>query len=172
MSAPRVSPRTLVLSALALAAVAAFAVFGLAGKGPPAGRAAPALPRERLAGSEVTLASLRGHPALVTFWASWCEPCAQEAPALERFSQGLHGQATLVGVNWGDTSLSAARSFIRRYRWTFPNLRDPEETAGHDYGVTGLPTTFVIDASGRLRATLRGPQTQQTLQRALATARG
>ncbi len=172
MSAPRVSPRTLVLCALVLAAVAAFAVFGLAGKNTPAGRAAPALPRERLAGGEVTLASLRGHPALVTFWASWCEPCAQEAPALERFSQGLHGQAALVGVNWSDTSLSAARSFIRRYRWTFPNLRDPEETAGHDYGVTGLPTTFIIDASGRLRATLRGPQTQQTLQRALAAARG
>ncbi len=97
MSAPRASPRTLVISALVLAAVAAFAVFGLAGKGPPAGRAAPALPRERLAGGEVTLASLRGHPALVTFWASWCEPCAQEAPALERFSQGLHGQRRARG---------------------------------------------------------------------------
>jgi thiol-disulfide isomerase/thioredoxin len=166
------SPRTLLICALAAVALVTFAVFGLAGKPTPGGRQAPALPHEHLAGRDITLAALRGHPALVTFWASWCEPCAQEAPALERFSRGLNGHATLVGVNWSDTSLSAARSFIRRHVWTFPNLRDPEEIAGHDYGVTGLPTTFVIDDSGRLRATMRGPQTLQTLQRALATVGG
>jgi cytochrome c biogenesis protein CcmG, thiol:disulfide interchange protein DsbE len=168
MPNPRTSPRALLLCAFAAVALVAFVVLGLAGKGAPTGRPAPALPRERLTGGDVTLAAVRGHPVLVTFWASWCEPCEQEAPALERFSRSLHGRATLVGVNWSDTSPSAARSFIRRYGWTFPNLRDPDESAGHDYGVTGLPTTFVLDGSGRVRRTLRGPQTQQSLRQALA----
>jgi cytochrome c biogenesis protein CcmG/thiol:disulfide interchange protein DsbE len=166
----RVSPRTLPIYLAAALAVAAFAVFGLAGTSPSGGRVAPALPSEHLAGGTVTLAALRGHPVLVTFWASWCEPCRQEAPALERFSTSLGDRGTLVGVNWSDPSLPDARSFVKRYRWTFSNLRDPEETSGHAYGVTGLPTTFAIDASGRVRETLRGPQTQQTLQRALAAA--
>jgi len=162
----------LLLVVAALAVVVGFVVFGLAGKSTLSGRAAPALPRERLAGGSVTTASLRGHPALVTFWASWCEPCVEEAPALERFSQGLHGRGTLVGVNWGDTSIAAARAFIRRYRWSFPNLRDPEESSGHSFGVRGLPTTFLIDAGGRVRATLRGPQSEQSLRRALASVGG
>jgi thiol-disulfide isomerase/thioredoxin len=156
---------------LVVAAVAAIAVFGLSSAKGRTGRPAPALPVSRLSGKDVTLAQLRGRPALVTFWASWCGPCVHEAPALERFSQGLGSRATLVGVNWSD-SLSGARSFVKRYAWSFPNLRDPEGAAGLNYGLTGLPTTFVIDANGKLREALRGPQTQQTLTRALASVSG
>jgi cytochrome c biogenesis protein CcmG, thiol:disulfide interchange protein DsbE len=168
MPHPQAPLRTLLLWAAVAAAVVAFVMLGLAGSGGRTGRSAPPLPSERLSGRAVTLMTLRGHPALVTFWASWCEPCEHEAPALERFSRGLRGNATLVGVNWSDPSLSAASSFVKRYGWTFPNLRDPDGAAGHSYGVTGLPTTFVIDGTGRVRATLRGPQTQQTLATALA----
>jgi cytochrome c biogenesis protein CcmG, thiol:disulfide interchange protein DsbE len=148
-------------------AVLGLVLFGLRGSSGRNGRPAPSLPSERLGGVTVTLASLRGHPALVTFWASWCGPCVHEASALQRFSEGLGGRARLVGVDWSD-SLSGARAFLKRYRWTFPNLRDPEGAAGLHYGLTGLPTTFVIDSAGRLRGALRGPQTQQTLTRALA----
>ncbi|HEY2631985.1 MAG TPA: TlpA disulfide reductase family protein [Solirubrobacteraceae bacterium] len=171
MGDSRVSARTWVLLGVALVVVM-LAVFGLAGKSTPTSRVARALPSERLAGADVTLASLRGHPALVTFWASWCEPCKEEAPALERFSRGLHGNGVLVGVNWGDTSVSAARAFIKRYGWSFPNLRDPEQTVGHELGVRVLPTTFLIDGEGRVRETLRGPQSEQSLQRALASVGG
>jgi cytochrome c biogenesis protein CcmG/thiol:disulfide interchange protein DsbE len=164
--------RKLLVWAGGVAVVVALLVYGLAGIGGPNGRVAPALPREQLAGKAVTLAELRGHPVLVTFWASWCEPCEHEASALERFSQGLGARATLVGVNWGDLSLAGARSFIKRFVWTFPNLRDPGETVGHAYGVTVLPTTFVIDGEGRVRAMLRGPQTQQSLGTALAAVGG
>ena len=65
-----------------------------------------------------------------------------------------------------------ARSWVRRYHWSFPNLRDPDGTTGVAYGITGPPTTFVIDRGGRIRATLRGPQTQQTLTAALASING
>jgi thiol-disulfide isomerase/thioredoxin len=153
------------------AALAALAVFGLASH-PATGRPAPALPREPLVGARVTLASLLagagGRPALVVFWASWCGPCATEAPALERFSTSRAGRGRIVGVDWSDPSLSGARSFIRRYSWTFPNVRDAEGTVGYAYRLTSLPTTFVIDARGRIRAELRGPQSERSLQAALA----
>jgi len=166
------SPRRLALTATAAAMLAALIVFGLASHHSASfGRPAPAFPRERLAGQPVTLADLLagagGRPVLVTFWASWCGPCAREAPALERFSRSSFGHGRLVGINWSDAR-SAARSFIRRYRWTFSNLRDAEGTVGNEYGVTGLPTTFVIDRSGRIRNTLRGPQAERSLTQALS----
>jgi cytochrome c biogenesis protein CcmG/thiol:disulfide interchange protein DsbE len=152
-------------------AIAALAIFGLASNhSATAGRAAPALPRERLAGPAITLpallASARGRSALVVFWASWCAPCVSEAPALERFSRSDAGRGRIAGVDWSD-ALAGARSFIRRYSWTFPNVRDAEGTIGNEYGLTGLPTTFVLDAHGRIRSVLRGPQTERTLTQAL-----
>jgi cytochrome c biogenesis protein CcmG, thiol:disulfide interchange protein DsbE len=172
MSRLRTPLRTLVVWGCAAVAVLALVLFGLRGGGARNGRAAPRLPSERLSGAAVSLAALRGHPVLVTFWASWCEPCEHEAAALERFSRGLGTRATLIGVDWSDPSLSAARAFVRRYGWSFPNLRDSRGSTGLAYGVTGLPTTFVLDSAGRVRATLRGPQTQQTLAGALARVSG
>jgi cytochrome c biogenesis protein CcmG, thiol:disulfide interchange protein DsbE len=165
--------RTLLVWAAVAVALVAFVLLGLAGSNSHNGHLAPPLPSQRLSGSPITLQELRGHPAIVTFWASWCGPCAQEAPALQRFSEGLHHRGALVGVNWEDPSVSEARSFVKRYHWSFPNLRDPSGAVGRDYGVTtGLPTTVALDSAGRVLATLRGPQTQQTLERALATASG
>jgi cytochrome c biogenesis protein CcmG/thiol:disulfide interchange protein DsbE len=102
---------------------------------------------------------------LVTFWASWCGPCAREASALERFSLSPSGRGRLVGVDWSD-ALSGARAFIRHYGWTFSNVRDGEGTVGNDYRVAGLPTTFVVDPSGHILAVLRGPQDVASLARA------
>jgi cytochrome c biogenesis protein CcmG/thiol:disulfide interchange protein DsbE len=168
----RISWRALLAWGMGAVVVVLLAALGLAGSKSAVGRAAPALPADRLSGSAVTLASLRGRPALVVFWASWCTPCEQEAPTLERFARSLHGRARLVGVNWSDPSLSGARAFIGHFGWTFPNLRDPDETSGQKYGVSGLPTTYAIDASGRISETLRGPQTEASLSRALAAASG
>ncbi len=156
----------------AAAVLAALVIFGLSpDRSSSSGRSAPALPREHLAGPEVTLASLlsgaSGRPALVVFRASWCGPCAREAPALERFYLSPAGHDRLVGVDWSD-ALSGARSFIRRYSWTFPNVRDAEGTVGDEYHLAGLPTTFVLDSRGRIRQVLRGPQDESMLQAALA----
>ncbi len=163
--------RLLAGTLLLAAAIAAAAVFGLASHS-ASGRLAPALPREALLGAPVTLASLLagagGRPALVVFWASWCGPCAQEAPALERFSRSPAGRGRIVGVDWSD-ALSGARAFVRRYAWSFPNVRDAEGLVGNAYRLIGLPTTFVLDAHGRIRATLRGPQSERSLRAALAT---
>jgi peroxiredoxin len=74
-----------------------------------------------------------------------------------------------VGVDWSDEAASA-RGFIGKYHWSFPNLRDGEGSVGYAYGLTGLPSTFVIGAGGRIEQTLRGPQTERTLGRALGAA--
>lgn len=157
---------------LAAGAIAALIVFGLtSSRSASLGRLAPGLPREHLAGPVVTLPTLldaaRGRPALVVFWASWCGPCAHEAPALERFSLTSAGRGRMVGIDWSD-ALAGAKAFIRHYSWTFPNLRDGEGTVGNDYRLTGLPTSFVIDARGRIEDVLRGPQDEASLARALA----
>jgi thiol-disulfide isomerase/thioredoxin len=156
----------------ALVAIALLAVFGLASShSASSGRAAPPLPREHLAGAPATLASLlaaaHGRPVAVVFWASWCPPCRHEAPALERFSQSAYGRGRILGVDWSD-GLSGARSFIRHYRWSFANLRDAEGTVGNAYGLRGLPTTFVLDRHGRIRAALSGPQDERSLQAAMS----
>jgi cytochrome c biogenesis protein CcmG/thiol:disulfide interchange protein DsbE len=168
----RFGRRLLAWAALAVLITLAL-VIGLSGKSGSSGRLAPALPRELLAGTPATLAALRatadGRPTLVVFWASWCEPCRHEAPAVERFALSPAGRGRVVGVDWSDEAASA-RSFIGRYRWSFPNLRDGEGSVGYAYGLTGLPTTFVIGADGRIERTLRGPQTEQTLGHAMGAA--
>jgi thiol-disulfide isomerase/thioredoxin len=147
------------VAVIAVGLVAALVAVELAtsGQGSNAARA-PELPSEVLVGPRVGLDSLRGDVAIVNFWASWCEPCKREAPEFARFARGLPAGVRLVGVNWDD-SKSAARAFLERYDWRFPNLRDGSDEVGARYRLTGLPATFVIDREGRIAATLRGPQT-------------
>jgi cytochrome c biogenesis protein CcmG, thiol:disulfide interchange protein DsbE len=162
------------LGAVAVAALVALIVYGLApSKKSAAGRPAPALPAERLAGEAVTLpkllASSGGRPSVVVFWASWCVPCTAEAPALQSFSESTEGRGRIVGVDWSDAR-SSALAFIRRFRWTFPTVRDGVGVVGNSYGMTGLPTTFVLNGKGEIAMTLRGPQTVPSLSRALHAA--
>lgn len=170
---PRLQRLVWVLAAVVVLAL--LAVFGLK-KSPAAanGRIAPALPRERLSGAPVTLksalAATGGRPLLVVFWASWCGPCAREAPAIARFADSAAGRGRIVGVNWSDPETSAAHAFVRRYAWSFPNLRDGEGAVGAAYRLTNLPTTFVIDGHGRISAVLRGAQSESSLTVALRQA--
>jgi cytochrome c biogenesis protein CcmG/thiol:disulfide interchange protein DsbE len=168
--------RKLLIAGLAVAALVALGVLGLASvHSSPSGRPAPVLPRELLAGPAVTLAGLSarspGKPMLIVFWASWCEPCAREAGAIERFARSAAGRGRVVGVDWSD-SLAGARSFIRSHAWTFTNLRDAEGTVGSDYRLTGLPTSFVVDGSRHIRAVLRGPQDEASLAGAMRAIGG
>ncbi len=156
------------MAVVAVVGLIAFEVLaaGSDGKAKPA----PALPAAVLQAPRATLAGLRGKPALINFWASWCDPCRKEAPELERFERSLHGTARLVGVDYTDQA-GAARGFIHRYGWTFPVLSDPNGTYGARYEFSGLPTTVVLDPRGRIVQTLRGPQTLADLRGALESAR-
>jgi thiol-disulfide isomerase/thioredoxin len=144
------------VAVLLLAFLLAVIVGGNAS--PAKARPAPALPTRVLVGPRVDIASLRGRPAIIHFWASWCGPCVKEAPQLARLAGELHGRATLVGVDWSDSPGSAA-SFVRQHHWTFPVLMDSSGEVGNAYGLTGLPITFLLDRQGRIIRRLVGPQT-------------
>jgi cytochrome c biogenesis protein CcmG/thiol:disulfide interchange protein DsbE len=159
--------RVIGLAVVACVAGGVVAAEVLTAGGDTTARPAPELPREVLAGPRTDLASLRGKPALVNFWASWCEPCKEEAPELKRFDREVGDRAALVGVDWGDAA-GNAREFIAKAGWRYPVLRDPSQRVGTAYGLNGLPTTFVLDADGNIRRTLQGPQTLSSLRQALA----
>jgi thiol-disulfide isomerase/thioredoxin len=164
------SSRRLAGLVLAAAAIAALAIFGLAGNG-AARRAAPALPATYLSGPHVTLASLLagsgGRRTLVTFWASWCTPCAEEAGALERFARSAAGRGRIVGVDFSEEA-APARAFVHRHGWTFATQRDTHGAVGNAYRMRNLPTTYAIDSSGHIAQVLQGPQTLASLTRAVA----
>jgi cytochrome c biogenesis protein CcmG/thiol:disulfide interchange protein DsbE len=117
------------------------------GKTPPA----PifTLPRLDQTG-ELSLASLRGKAVVVNFWASWCKPCEEEAPLLERAWQRYRERGlVVVGVDAQDFGKDARR-FARKNGMSYPLVRDgPGETLG-EYGVTGFPETFFVNRDGKL----------------------
>jgi thiol-disulfide isomerase/thioredoxin len=154
--------------AVAVAAVVVGAEL-LSGHSDTGAVGAPALPTAVLQPPRATLAGLRGKPALVDFWASWCGPCAEEAPQLQRAARSLRGRGRIVAVDWDDDG-SDARAFIQRHGWTFPVLADPDGAVGERYGIGGLPTAFVLDPAGRIVATLRGPQTAAGLRQDVLAA--
>jgi cytochrome c biogenesis protein CcmG/thiol:disulfide interchange protein DsbE len=123
---------------------------------------APELEGEWLVPPPVRLADIRGTPVLVNFWASWCVPCRKEAPHLARFDREMKQRAQLVGVDFQDAK-SDALAFIREFGWRFPNVRDPQGKLASRYGLAGLPTTYVVDADGRLAKALSGEQTFESL---------
>lgn len=164
--------RRAALVAVSALGIGLLAIFGLASDhSGSALRRAPELPREVLHGERQTLAGLlasaRGRDALVLFWASWCTPCAREAPAIERFASSAAGRGRIVAVDWSDER-SEAMHFIHVEHWSFPVLRDAEGEVGLAYHLAVLPTTFVLDRAGRIARTLRGPQTEASLLSALA----
>jgi peroxiredoxin len=164
-----VSRRRWALTALLAVALVAVAIPALSSAPGRVLRRAPALPSDALSGRAVSLASLRGKPVYVNFWASWCNPCNREARALERFARLAPQHAVVVGIDLNDT-LGSARTFVRRYGLTYSILRAGGDAISSAFGLETLPTTFVIDRRGRIAETLNGPQTVATLTGALAAA--
>jgi len=119
---------------------------------------APAFDLERLSGGgRQTLADYRGEVVVLNAWASWCEPCREESPLLQRWHEQLEqsGRGTVLGINALDVD-SDARAFAREYGLTYPMLRDKQGESLTSYGVIGYPETFVIDGEGRIVAAKRG----------------
>src|SRR5688500_3992721 len=109
-----------------------------------------------LDGGESSIAAFKGKPTVVNFWASWCEPCKSEAPALKRAHEQLAKQGgTVLGVTVDDNSPDS-KGFVKEFALPFPSLRDVDGELGEDFGRTGVPETFVLDAQGRVVALSRG----------------
>jgi cytochrome c biogenesis protein CcmG/thiol:disulfide interchange protein DsbE len=96
------------------------------------------------------LGELRGKVVFLNFWASWCPPCRAEARMLEAAWQGYKGRGVVfLGINIQDKE-ATAREFLAEFDVTYPNGKDPGSKIAIDYGVWGLPETFIIDREGRI----------------------
>jgi cytochrome c biogenesis protein CcmG/thiol:disulfide interchange protein DsbE len=98
----------------------------------------------------LSLASLRGKAVVVNFWASWCVPCAEEAPVLEETWQRHRGDGLVVlGIDFNDLRPDAL-GFMRKHGVTYPIVYDRQGELVAKFGATGVPETFFVDRRGRL----------------------
>lgn len=132
-------------------------------RGSLGGRFAPTV-SQALGRRWLSLRALRGTPVVLNIWASWCLPCQQEAPTLERAwrSQARARGVLFVGLDMQDAPIYA-QQFIRRYAIDYPNIRDPGDDVPRAYGVTGVPETFFITARGRIVGHIIGVSDRQQL---------
>jgi len=176
----RRSPLTLAFAGLALIVVAIVAWYALPREGTlaPAGgedcapaqradAAAPRLTLGLLSGGRLSLEDLAGEVVLVNTWATWCPPCREELPALEAVHRRYDDQGLLVlGVNIGE-SRDEVQRFVTRSGLTFPILLDPDEEALRAFGSISLPSSFLIDRDGRVRARWFGATCERELEGAI-----
>ncbi len=133
---------------------------------PEARRSLPAL----TGGYGAPLSTYAGKVVLLNFWASWCAPCEQEAPLLERAQRVLERHdATVLGVAYKDIT-SDSLEFVHRYHLTYPTLRDATGDFAQAYGTDQLPESFVIDRSGKIVAISRGEVDQSFIEAAVKLA--
>jgi len=142
--------------------------FGLAllrGNGEPTsplvGKPAPTFKLVTLDGKAFELKHDLGRPMILNFWASWCVPCRQEAPLLGEFAHAAIN-LTMVGGLFSDRP-DPARAFVKEFAVPYVNLLDPQSRVAIDYGVSGIPETFFIDAQGVVREKHSGPFTHDAL---------
>jgi peroxiredoxin len=109
-------------------------------------------------GGSFTLSGQRGKAVLVNFWATWCPPCLEEMPAMERLWR-RHKDAgfVLVAISL-DNDPKKVPPFVRAHAFSFPIALDPKMTVAEQYGVRALPSSFVIDREGTMTGVALGPR--------------
>jgi thiol-disulfide isomerase/thioredoxin len=175
-SAARFAAREVVIAMLVLVAGCSFGAASDEGEGfvsadgttdfaPDERQPAPDVVGPTLDGSDLALADLDG-PVVLNFWASWCGPCAQEAPHLAAVAEEYGGDGVeVVGVNVRDTPANA-RSFERQYDIAYPSWDDESAQIASQFGAlgpAGLPSTVLLDRQHRVASRLFGAVTAREL---------
>jgi peroxiredoxin len=135
---------------------------------PAVGHPAPGFELPTIAGEDFDLASLRGTPVVLNFWATWCPPCRAELPELQAAGSRYAGQVAVVGVNQAEPA-GVVQKFISENGLDFSIPLDEAATVSRLYAVRALPTTFFIDRQGIVRHVQVGPLTEATLAQWLRT---
>lgn len=137
--------------------------------GPLVGKPAPNFTLQTLDGGTLSLASLKGRPVVLNYWASWCIPCREEAPLLRDLAERQSpGGLAVVGVVYAD-KVDKARAFRDEYALAFPSLMDVNLKTAINYGVGAVPETFFIDKAGVVRGYDKGGLTNDSLTEGLSS---
>lgn len=118
---------------------------------PAVGRPAPDFSLPTLAGDTFTLSAQRGKPVVLNFWATWCQPCQRELPALQQAAERFGDGVVIAAVDQGETAETVQR-YVDKLGLTFTVPMDGQQEAADRYNIHGLPTTYFIDAAGVIRS--------------------
>jgi len=111
-----------------------------------------------LKGATTTAATFRDQVLLINFWATWCGPCREEMPALDRLQKQFAGKGlAVIGISV-DSELGVVKEFIKDAKTQFPILHDPSMKCQDEYKVFAYPTTFLVDRKGIIQKYWIGPQ--------------
>ena len=142
--------------------LAAAILLGAAGcnkdPGPQVGQPVPDFALPGLDGRAYRLNDLRGKVVVLNFWATWCPPCIDEMPSLERLSAALKAKGVEVVAVSVDERYSDIGEFVEKFRVTFTVLHDEGKKVSRAYQTFKYPETFILDRDGRLRSKVVGPR--------------
>ncbi len=117
---------------------------------------APDFTLQTLDGEEITLSKLKGKAILLDFWATWCGPCREAVPHLVELYRSYQDRGLeIIGVNLDKSNPDAVRTYVKAFNIPYPIVIAPDEVV-RNYGVTGLPTTILIDKEGKIREKFMG----------------
>jgi cytochrome c biogenesis protein CcmG/thiol:disulfide interchange protein DsbE len=119
-----------------------------------------------LDGRSITPSQFAGKPLVVAFFGSWCGPCHQDAPVFPSVAREFAGRVSFLGIAVSDTAASD-RAFVARYRWTWPVVEDGGYRWSVAFDVPGVPSTYVLDAHGRVADRIVGSVSLDRLSRDL-----
>ena len=125
---------------------------------PGEGKPAPDFTLKTLAGEDVALSSLRGKVVLLNFWATWCPPCKEEIPSMVKLNRIMAGKPfQMLAVSIDEGGKEDVERYFKEAGMTIPTLLDTTQSVGAQYGITGVPETFVIDQKGVILKKVIGP---------------
>lgn len=157
-------PRDAILGVIAFVVIAAIAgggyLFYQSSKAPPLkeGDQAPGFTLPLMGGGEASLADYRGKVVVLNVWATWCGPCREEMPSMQRLYQSLKGQPfEMLAVSIDTRGAQDVDPFVKKLNLTFPILYDTDKKVPSLYQTTAVPESFIIDKNGVVAKRIIGP---------------
>lgn len=136
------------------------AILAGCGQGPKVatvGQPAPDFTLVDLQGKTWTLSQLKGQVVFINFWATWCPPCREEMPSMQRLNTMIPKDRFKMLTILNKDTPEAAKLFAKKLNLSIPILLDQDNVAGAEYGLTGVPETYIVDKQGILREKVIGP---------------
>jgi len=125
---------------------------------PRTSKPAPDFILKDIHGKPISLAQFKGKPVLLNFWATWCGPCREELPSMQRLHKASknNGGFQIIAISIDRFNMKKVNQYAEDLSLTFPILIDPDRETRKNYFIRGLPTSYLIDSEGKLRGFVSG----------------